>query len=91
VFTVNCYRTFGVVREHKCYTERTAGTSSTIIIVVVIVYIKKYIESVRLDACTLNNFSNWSLNIKWNSFRMITLINKKCVEHRSIVYYESVN
>ena len=40
--------------------------------------------------CTLNNFSNWSLNKKWKSFRIIKLINKKSVEQRSTVYFESV-
>ena len=30
---------------------------------------------------TLNTFSNWSLNIKWNNFRMIELINKKNVSN----------
>jgi len=34
--------------------------------------------------------SNWSLCIKWNSFRMIKLINKQFIEHQSIVYYRSV-
>jgi len=30
---------------------------------------------------TLNNFSDWSLNSKWNSFRMFTMVIKKCVEY----------
>jgi len=37
-----------------------------------------------------SNFSYLSLNIKWNTFRIIQLINKKCVEHRIIDYYNSV-
>ena len=29
--------------------------------------------------CTLNNFSNWSTNIRWNSCHMIQLIIQTCV------------
>jgi len=42
----------------------------------------------RPDVGMFAGFSNWSLNIKWNS--IIKLINQNCVEHRSLVYYVSV-
>jgi len=43
------------------------------------------------NASFSNNFSNWSSYIKWNCFRIIKMINKTCVEHRSIVYKESLS
>ena len=48
-----------------------------------------WLKLITLSTTQLNSFSNWALNIKWNSFRMIKLINQKYVEHQSIVYYES--